>query len=199
MSVLLGAPVSRGTGEAREVTVPVTLMSVVNLQDGNQKVQMYQGTYTLQPSGTSGAGGRKIARAAVAEASGIPLPPPDVSDPTVLLRSYFEAINRREFALGYSYWDNLGLASQQSFTQFEQGFATTKQVKVDIGTPQYGAGAGNLYADLPVAIAATQSDGSIRSYTGTYTAHRANVPPFDQLGWRIEAAKVTQTATAPEP
>ena len=125
-----------------------------------------------------------------------PRRPPDVANPTTLLSSYFDAINRREFARAYSYWDQMGKSSGQSFAQFEQGFATTKLVKAVIGTPHYGAGAGNVYADLQVTITATQSDGSTSIYTGSYTVHRANVPPFDKFGWRIEGAKVTGSASS---
>ncbi len=199
VSVLLGMPSSQGTGAARQTTVPVTLMSVVNLPDHAQKVQHYEGTYALRPSDASGVRGWEIAAASVAEVTAGPLPPAATADPTTLLRSYFDAINLREFARAYSYWDDLGHASQQGFALFEQGFATTRQVKVDLGTPQQNAGAGNVYADVPVTMVATQDDGSIRTYSGTYTAHRANVPPFEQLGWRIEGAKVSQTAGSSAP
>ncbi len=199
VSVLLGMPSSQGTGAARQATVPVTLMSVVNLPDHAQRVQHYEGTYTLRPADASGVRGWEIAAASVAEVTGGSLPPAATADPTTLLRSYFDAINLREFARAYSYWDNLGQASQQGFAQFEQAFATTRQVKVDLGTPQQNAGAGNVYADVPVTIVATQDDGSTKTYSGTYTAHRANVPPFEQLGWRIEGAKVSQTAGSSAP
>ena len=196
VSVLLGTPSLQGTGARRQVVVPVTLISIANLPDYTQSVQRYQGTYILRPAEASGASGWEIAVAGVAEGAAAPLPPVDVADPTTLLRSYFDAINRREFARAYSYWNHLGQSSQQSFAQFEQGFATTKQVKVDLGTPQENAGAGNVWADVPVTIVATQDDGSTRVDTATYTAHRANIPPFDQLGWRIEGAKVTGTGSA---
>ncbi|MCL4368920.1 MAG: glycoside hydrolase [Actinobacteria bacterium] len=181
---------------ASRVTVPADLTSIVNPTDQTQPQQVhhYQGTYTLQPGGGSGW---EIASASVAEEPAAQRALADVADPTTLLRSYFDALNRREFARAYTYWDNLGQASQQTFAQFERGYAMTKQITVDLGTPQGNAGAGNLYADVPVTIIATQSDGSTRTYKGTYTAHRANIPPFDQLGWRIESAKVTATTAPP--
>lgn len=185
VTVLLGTPKPQGTGAKTQTAVPVTLMSVVNQPDQTQKLRHYQGSYILQPKASSPAGRWEIVSGAVAEVTGGPLPPAEVADPVVLLRSYFAAIDQRDFARAYSYWDRLGQASQQSFAQFDQGFAATKQVKADIGKPQYGAGAGNLYADLAVTIVATQNDGSTRRYSVSYTAHRANIPPFDQFGWRI--------------
>ncbi len=56
------------------------------------------------------------------------------------------------------------------------------------------AGAGNLYAEVPVTIGAMQSDGSAKTFSGSYTLHRSNLPPFDQLGWRIARANVAATA-----
>ena len=193
VTVLLGTVGSQGTGSASRVTVPADLTSIVNPTDQTQPQQVhhYQGTYTLQPGGGSGW---EIASASVAEVPAAQSALADVADPTTLLRSYFDALNRRGFARAYTYWDNLGQASKQTFAQFEQGYAATRQVTVDLGTPQENAGAGNVYADVPVSIIATQSDGSTRTYKGTYTAHRANIPPFDQLGWRIEGAKVTLAA-----
>ena len=194
VTVLLGDVTSEGTGAAQRVTVPVDLASVVNEPGGaSQQVHRFQGTYTLQTSGSSWA----ISKAGVAEVAAGQQPPPAVADPTALLRSYFDAINQRQFAQAYSYWDNLGQASKQTFAQFEQGYAMTSQVTVDLGTPKGSGGAGNLYADVPVTIVATQNDGSTMTYKGTYTAHRANVPPFNQFGWRIESAKVAATAAPP--
>ncbi len=193
VTVLLGQVSSQGTTQPDGASVAATIFSVVNQPDHSQLVEQYQGSYTLRPASTASTAGWEIAGANVAPASG-PLPPAEVADPTTVLRSYFDAINRREFARAYSYWNQLGQASQQSYAQFEHGFATTQQVKAELGTPQQNAGAGNVYADVPVKIVATQSDGSTRSYAGTYTAHRANVPPFEKFGWRIEGAKVAAEA-----
>ncbi len=96
VSVLLGAPSSEATGAGRGVTVPVTIMSVVN--DSEQRVQLHQGSYVVQSAETTGGTRWKIATASVAEVDGDQLPPAEVADPIVLLRAYFEAIDRRETA-----------------------------------------------------------------------------------------------------
>jgi hypothetical protein len=44
-------------------------------------------------------------------------------------------------------------------------------------------------------IVAKQSDQTVRAFCGTYTLRRANVPPFDQFGWRIYTASIKATAS----
>ena len=186
-----------GTGIARSLTVSVTLASIVNEPDHTQGVQRFQGTYTLQPgAGTaSKEDAWQIASANIAEVLSDMETPADVADPLSLQQSYFEAINRREFARAYTYWSGLGKASKQTFAQFHEGFATTDHVAVDVGNPEMGAAAGSAYADVPVVIVATQSDRTTQAFCGTYTLRSAQVPPFDQLGWRIEGAKTRATAS----
>jgi hypothetical protein len=186
----LGSASEDGVGQNRSVTVPVTLASVVNQPSGDQVVQHYEGSYTVQP----GPGGWAIISASVDQVQAGPEPPADLADPLTVLRSYFEAINAGQFERAYTYWGNLGQNSQQTFAQFHQGFATTKEVTADLGTAQEGGAAGSIYADVPAVIVATQSDGSVRSFCGTYTLRRLNVPPFEQFGWHIEMAKVQTTA-----
>lgn len=186
VSIQLETP-SAGAGG---FSVPITLTSIVNLPNSDQQVQHFRGTYTVQP----GANGWQLASASIAEAGGGPQPPADVDDPLVLLRSYYAAINNRDLARAYTYWSNDGAASKQNFTQFSQGFATTDHVVIDVGQPQSGGAAGSIYADVPAVVIATQKDGSQQTYCGTYTLRHLNVPPFDQLGWRIEQAAIASSA-----
>ena len=109
------------------------------------------------------------------------------------LQSYFEAIDRGEYVRAYTYWNYLGKASQRNFAQFHSEFAAIEHVIVDVGEPEIGGAAGSVYAEVPAAIVMTQSDQTTRTFCGTYTLRRANVPPFDQLGWRIERAEVAPT------
>ena len=196
-SVQIETVSEEGVGIARSRTMSVTLASIVNEPDHTQDVQRFQGTYTLQPgAGTaSREAAWQIASANIAEVSSDGQPPANVADPVTLLRSYFEAIDRREFARAYTYWGYLGKASRQTFAQFHEGFATTDHVAVDVGNPEMGAAAGSAYADVPVVIVATQSDQTTQAFCGTYTLRSTQVPPFDQLGWRIEGAKTRVTAS----
>ncbi|MHB1417068.1 MAG: YCF48-related protein [Chloroflexota bacterium] len=193
-TVLLDEENSQGSGQAQTVVVPTRLMSVVNDQSApnpeRQLVRRFEGTYTLQ----STADGWQIASAnvqAVADGEGAPA---DVQDPATLLNSYVSAINAGDYARAYTYWDQLGQASGQTFAEFAGGFAGTKQVSIELGQAQEGGAAGNIYTDVPTLLFAQQSDGTTQTYCGTYTLHRANVPPFDQFGWRISRADIASTS-----
>ena len=183
VSVQLG----KTSASAGGVTVPITIASVVNVDQQQQQVRRFRGTYSVQ----LGANGWRLASASIAEIGDTP-PPTDISDPIAVLRSYYAAINDRDFGRAYTYWGNNGAASQQSFAQFSQGFATTDQVVIDLGKPQEQGAAGSMYAGVQTVITATQKDGSQRTFCGSYALRRLNVPPFDQLGWRIEQASIAQ-------
>ena len=190
VSVLMGAfgELSSTTGR---VTLPVTLLAVANdPETSEQYLQHYQGTYTLQFS----AGAWRIASASIrALPAGTPAPA-YVQDPLVLLGTYFESINRREYARAYTCWRDPGQALRQSYSRFRQGFATTKRVDIQMGEPQLEGAAGSSYAEVPVLIVATQTNGTTRAYCGSYVLRRANVTPFDQFGWRIERADIASIA-----
>lgn len=194
VDVQLGMPAEQGAGTARSVTQPITLTSVVNQSITQQAVKHYQGTYTLEPgpSAATQATGWVISSASVNEVPGTSQPPADLADPVALLQSYYEAINQKQYARAYTYWDNLGQASNQTFAQFRAGFATTQQDVIQMGTPQSSGAAGSIYASVPITITANQTDGTTKTFTGTYTVRRSDVPPFDQLGWRIESANLKQ-------
>jgi hypothetical protein len=168
----------------------------LNEPNGDQRVKRYQGSYTLEPeAGTpSDPASWRIASASIAEVASAAQPAADVADQGSLVRAYFAAIGRREYARAYTYWDSLGKASQQTYLQFAEGFATTDRVSVDLGEPRAGGAAGSIYAEVPVVVVATENDRTTRTLCGTYTLRRANVPPFGQLGWRIEQANVAPTA-----
>jgi hypothetical protein len=188
VDVLLGTP--QGPDAAGRVTVPVNLAAVVNdpsVPNLGQRVQQFQGTYHVAAS----AEGWRLASAGISEAVGA-LPPSALRAPDVLVRSYYEAINRRDIASAYTFWEQLGQASGQTFAQFEQGYANTDQVMVDLGQIQSDVGAGNAYADVPVVIFASQRDGARLTFCGTYTLHSANIPPFNALGWHISRAAIMQ-------
>lgn len=196
VSLQLGAVNNQSSQSDGLIAVPVTLESVVNVPNSNdQQVQQFSGTYTVQPapSGQGGATGQQIVSANIQPANG-PLPPTAFNDPVQTLQNYYTALNRREFAPAYTYWNDGGIASQQTFPQFAQGFADTDRVVVDYGTPQGQGAAGSLYTDIPVVIVATKNNRAKQSFCGTYTLRRLNVPPFDKLGWRIESAKIAPTA-----
>jgi hypothetical protein len=155
-------------------------------------VRGFGGTYTLVRA-ADGSGWRIASADMRALPSGAGLGQ-DYDDPSRLLAAYYEAINSRDFALAYTDWRDPAGDTQQSYAQFYQGFANTKQVEVELGTPQSDAGAGNLYATIPIVVNATQNDGSQQTFCGDYQLHRANIEPWNQLGWRLERAQIAPHA-----
>jgi hypothetical protein len=192
VDVLLGTPERPNAGG--NVSVPVGVFAVVNDSSSpiGQRVQQFRGTYSVAPGTT----GWQLASASVAQVTG-ELPPVALREPDVLVRSYYEAISRGDIASAYTFWEDFGRASGQTFAQFAQGYANTDHVTVTLGQIQSDAGAGNLYATVPVVIVATQRDGAQRAFCGTYTLHRANIPPFDLLGWHISRAAIAPTTKIP--
>jgi hypothetical protein len=194
INVLLNSPKVEGAS-AGSVTIPTTVFSVIDdpsSATSGQAVRGFGGTYTLVRA-ADGSGWRIASADMRALPSGAGLGQ-DYDDPSRLLAAYYEAINNRDFALAYSDWRDPAGDTQQSYAQFYQGFADTRQVEVELGASQSGVGAGNLYATIPIVINATQSDGSQQTFCGNYQLHRANIEPWNQLGWRLERAEIAPHA-----
>jgi hypothetical protein len=107
----------------------------------------------------------------------------DRSSPVKVLSSLFNAINRKEYARAYSYWEAGGKVA--SFEDFENGYTNTASVALRTGTVQSDAGAGQLHYSVPVTLKARSSDGTSQTFVGCYLLHLANPgiqsPPFNSL------------------
>ncbi|TLX21963.1 hypothetical protein [Thermomonas fusca] len=113
---------------------------------------------------------------------------PGVEAAVAVLRDYYAAINARDFARAHALWRQ----NPQTAAQFADGFAGTTGVSVEIGAPgPIDAGAGQRFIEIPVKLAAGQSDGRIDHYTGRYVLHRSVVEGGDP-GWRIERATLAK-------
>jgi hypothetical protein len=178
----------RATVSGEAVTVPITILSVLNHSDQTQQPQRFSGTYTLRQEG----GGWRIASANITEADAAADPPASTGDALLVLQAYYQAIDEGNYSRAYTYWENNGTASQQSYTVFAEGFASTDRVTLATGPAQINAGAGSAYTEVPVVVFA-QRDGKDQSFCGNYRLRRANVPPFDTFGWRISSASTLQT------
>ena len=120
---------------------------------------------------------------------------PTPADAVAVVRDYYVAIDGGNYAGAYRLWDDGGAASGPTPEQFAAGFAQTHGVVVEIGAPgRVDAGAGNRYIQVPVAVAATQADGSVRRFAGTYTLHRSVVEGAgaEQRSWRIRDADLRE-------
>jgi hypothetical protein len=108
----------------------------------------------------------------------------DRSTPEAVINSFYNAINRQEFARAWSYYqDGEGVPA---FDAFVKGYADTASVGVSFGQAAQEGAAGSTYWTLPVSLDATGSDGKHSYFAGCYTLRLANPaiqaePPFRPL------------------
>lgn len=184
----------------------------------------FQATLPFQPMGIRSALMKQVANGANANtllATACPdMPAPRIGTPTLqpdlnaidaslyiddhstgagVLRSLFNAINRRDYVRAYSYWETEGglPAGLPTFDNFVTGYANTQSVQIVIGVNRPGVAAGNLYDTLPVTLIATTTSGALQTFVGCYQTHMGNslnysAPPFYPL--RIQKAKVQAVA-----
>ncbi len=121
----------------------------------------------------------------------------DRSGAAEVIRSFYNAVNHKQYARAYSYWKESTAQGLPPFDQFAAGYATTDSVKLTTGTVTSDPGAGQLYYRVPAAVVATQADGTTRTFVGCYSLHLSQpgvqgVPPFEPLG--IIAAEMKEVA-----
>jgi hypothetical protein len=108
----------------------------------------------------------------------------DRSTPQALMESYYNAINRKEYARAYSYYSEEG--REPDFKVFVKGYEKTKSVKVAVRKTDPDPGAGQIYWSLPIAIESESDDGKKEVYTGCYTIRLTNPgmqeePPYKPM------------------
>lgn len=96
----------------------------------------------------------------------------DRSTPEQLVKSYYNAINRQEYARAYSYYAEEG--HTQPFPQFQAGYENTVSVELRLGKADSEGAAGSTYWSLPLAIESKQKDGKHAVYNGCYRLRLAN-------------------------
>lgn len=107
------------------------------------------------------------------------------------IERYYDAINARDFATAWQTWGTDGGASGKTLAEFAAGFAKTREVHADIGTPgTIEGGAGSLYISVPVTVDAQLTDGRRQRFVGNYTLRRINRRMGVSQGWHIETAKL---------
>ena len=128
-------------------------------------------------------------------------PPPyrdDRSDPAALVASYYHAVSRREYARAWSYFGDTPPVAD--YATFAAGYADTVGVELVIGAVGSEGAAGSIYATVPVAIAATSADGTVRVFAGCYLTRQIQPaiqePPFRPL--RIERARLNPADGPPD-
>jgi hypothetical protein len=108
------------------------------------------------------------------------------SNTAALLRSFFNAINRREYARAYGYYEPD--AEVSSFEDFQESAAGAVIASFVHGAASDDAGAGQLYYRLPAAYVVERPDGSMSTLVGCFTLHLSQPAiqgvPYQPLGLR---------------
>lgn len=140
--------------------------------------------------GTSGASNSTVPRPTQSTAAPASTPQQAVQ----VIRDYYSAIARRDYAAAYSAWGSNGTASGQSFEQFQQGFADTASVAVEVGEPGTPeGGAGSIYIEIPVTVTAITTRGTPQRFQGSYVLRRVNDVPGStaaQRQWHLASASL---------
>lgn len=94
------------------------------------------------------------------------------SDAASLVKSLYNAINRKEYARAWSYYGDEKPA--KSLQAFEDGYKDTSSINVKIGKVTAEGAAGSTYFSIPVAIQAFAEGKPAQVFAGCYTARLAN-------------------------
>ncbi|MBD0416608.1 DUF1176 domain-containing protein [Oryzicola mucosus] len=105
------------------------------------------------------------------------------SDAASLIKSLYNAIDRKEYARAWDYYGEEKPA--KDFQTFQDGYAKTESVDVLTGAVSSEGAAGSIYYNVPVAIRANDSDGSDKVFAGCYVVRQVNgsiqEPPFQPM------------------
>ncbi len=96
----------------------------------------------------------------------------DRSSAATLIHSFYNAVNRKEFARAWDYYGEQKPAAD--LDTFAKGYEDTTQVNVLTGRLSSEGAAGSTIYYLPVAIVAFAEDGSDKVFNGCYTLRLAN-------------------------
>jgi hypothetical protein len=105
------------------------------------------------------------------------------SDAASLVRSLYNAVNRKEYARAWDYYGDQKPA--KTYDKFVEGYTDTQRVDVATGAVSEEGAAGSIFYSVPVAIKATDSKGNQKTFAGCYTARLAQPqiqePPFQPM------------------
>jgi hypothetical protein len=125
----------------------------------------------------------------------------DRTTPAGLLKSFYNAVNRKEYERAYTYFEGAPNPSPElapPYAQFAAGYSNTVSVTIAlVPNINIDAAAGSLYTTIPVALKATQKDATTKTFAGCYVLRRANEgvsPDPADLLWRIYAADLAEVA-----
>lgn len=96
----------------------------------------------------------------------------DRSSPATLVESFYNAVNRKEFARAWGYFGDARPA--KDLAAFSAGYEDTGQVRLLTGAVASEGAAGSVTYHLPVSIAAADGNGGEKVFAGCYVARLAD-------------------------
>ena len=87
-----------------------------------------------------------------------------------VVRAYYAAVDGHDYRAAYRLWNG-----RRTYAAFRAGYADTAHVRVTF-VPPFTAegGAGSIYSDVKVRVAAVTRAGLQQRFAGTYTLRRVN-------------------------
>ncbi len=108
----------------------------------------------------------------------------DRSSSASLLRSYYNAVARKQYLRAFNYLDHGGeTPTAEDLKKFADGYTHTVSFRLKIGKENGDGGAGSVVYCLPVALEATLDNGRKQVFSGYYrflyiSADNQIMPPF---------------------
>ena len=102
------------------------------------------------------------------------------STPKSLVASYFNALNRNEFARAWAYWNNQ--IEGTNFEDFVEGFTYIDDIGFKMGQSISEGAAGSTFTQIPLVVEYRDEDGWKETYRGCFLVRIATPdiqsPPF---------------------
>ena len=102
------------------------------------------------------------------------------SSPQLLIASYFNALNKHDYARAWLYWDNEMEGS--NFEDFVEGYTGVEAIEFKIGPARSEGAAGSIFTQIPLAVMTLDEDGWEEIYQGCFLTRIAtpNIqsPPY---------------------
>ena len=132
-------------------------------------------------------------------------PPPllhDRTGPEAIVRSYYNAVNRQEYARAWTYFGESKPGAD--YASFTAGYERTTEVALALGGVTTDGAAGSIKGTVPVAIRATTTNGATSIYAGCVTTRQLQPalhgPPlrsFEIVEARLSPARGPLDAAVP--
>jgi hypothetical protein len=108
----------------------------------------------------------------------------DRSNPIQVVRSYYNAINRKELVRAYSYWSPNASPKPPTFEVFQKDFAAVTVTQLETGKTFNDKTGDTVYYYVPITAYTRQANNRLVTYVGCYTVAQpqAGAPPFVPLG-----------------